>query len=72
MERTRKRKRAASELPREAAPTAEEELEIEEIWGGGGGGVEDYLEQLVLSPRAEEDIMPAQNRAERGNMTVEE
>ena len=25
--------------------------------GGGGGGVEDYLEQPVLSPRAEENIM---------------
>ena len=26
----------------------------------------------MLSPRAEEDIMPAQNRAERGNRTTEE
>ena len=38
VERTRKRKRAASELLREAAPTAEEELETEEIREGGGGG----------------------------------
>ena len=37
----------------------------------GGGGFEDYPEQLVLSPSAEE-TMPAQNRAKRGNRRAEE
>ena len=78
MEKTRKRKRAALELPGEAAlelpgeaaPVAKQELEIEENWGGGGG-VEDYPEKPVLSPKAEEDIMTAQNKAERGIRTIE-
>ena len=74
VERIRKRKRATSELKREATLTIEEELETEEKGGvGGGGGVfEDYPEQQVLSPRAEENIMPTQNKTERGNMTAKE
>ena len=39
VERARKRKRVASELPREAALTAKEEPKIEKMEGGGGGGV---------------------------------
>ena len=73
MERTRKSKWATSKLQRKTAPTVEEEIETEEMGGRGGGGVvEDYPEQPVLSPRAEEDSMPAQRRVERGNMTLEE
>ena len=56
VERARKGKRASIEMLRE----------VEEIWG-----FEDYLEQPVLSPRAEE-TMPAQNRAESGKSIVEE
>ena len=37
VDRARKRKIAYTDFPREAAPAAEEELEIEEI-----GGFEDY------------------------------
>ena len=56
VERIRKRKRETSELQRETTPTAEEEVETEEL---GGGGFEDYPEQPVLSPRVEEDTTPA-------------
>ena len=42
------------EMPREAIPVVEEEPETEK-WGRGGG-FGDYLEQPVLSPRAEETI----------------
>ena len=38
MERARRRKRETLELPREAAPVVEEELETKEMKGGGGGG----------------------------------
>ena len=63
MERTRKRKRAPLELQREVAPIVEEDLDIEERGGGGGGGrFKDYPEKPMLSPRAEEDIMPTQSR----------
>ena len=44
-------------------PATEDELETEER--GGGGGVEDYPEQPVLSPRAEKDTMLTQSRAEK-------
>ena len=44
VERARKRKRVAIELPREVTPVVEEEPEIEER-----GCFEDYLEQSVLS-----------------------
>ena len=73
MERTRKRKRATSELQREASPLAEEELGTEERGRGrgGGGDVEDYPEQPVLSLRAEEDTMLAQSIAKRGSRTAE-
>ena len=67
VERARKRKRVASELPREAALAAKEEPKTEKMeggGGGGGGGFEDYPEELVLSPRDEEE-MPAHNRVER-------
>ena len=52
VERARKRKRAATELPKEATPAVEEGPETEEI-----GGFEDYLGQPVLSPRAEEIVL---------------
>ena len=67
VERTKKRKRETLELQREVAPPAEEELETEEM-----GVVEDYPKQLVLSLRAEENIMPAHTRVERGNKTIKE
>ena len=51
VERTRKRKRETSKIQGEAVLVAEGRLEIEER---GGGGFEDYLEQPVLSLRAEE------------------
>ena len=38
VEKVRKRKRAAIELPKGATPTTEEEPETEEGGGGGGGG----------------------------------
>ena len=38
VERTRKIKKATSELQREVTPIAEEELETKEGGGGGGGG----------------------------------
>ena len=70
VERARKRKKAGTGLPREATPIAKEELETEE-GGGGGGGVDDYPEQLVLSPRAEEIVL-AHNIAEIRKRRVEE
>ena len=57
MDRARKRKRAATKLPREATPIAKEELEAEEM-----GGFEYYLEHPVLFPSAKETLL-AQNRA---------
>ena len=62
VERTRKRKRATSELQEEAVTTVEERLETEEM-----RGFEDSSEQLVLSSRAEEDTILAQSRTERGS-----
>ena len=40
--------------------------------GGGGCWVEDYPEQPVLTLRAEEDMMPTKNKAERGNIIAQE
>ena len=57
VERARKRKRATTEMLREATLVVEEKLETEER----GGGFEDYSEQQVLSPSSEETV-PAHNR----------
>ena len=65
---SKKYKRVDMDLPREAGPAIEEELEIEER---GGGGVEYYPEPPVLSSNLEETL-PAQNRAEIGKNKVEE
>ena len=54
VERASKKKKVASKLLREATSIADEKQEIEER--GGGGEVEDYSKQLVLSPRAEETL----------------
>ena len=61
VERARKRKRAVVELPREATPIVEEELEFEEE--GGGVGFKDYPKQPVLSLSVKEVVL-AHNRAE--------
>ena len=66
VERARKRKRADTDFPRDAVPTVEEEPKNEEM-----GGFEDYPEQPVLSPSAEETLS-AQNIEERGKRIAEE
>ena len=65
VERVRKRKRAAIELPKEATSTVEEGPRTKEL-----GGFEDYPKKLVLSFNAEETLH-AHNKAKSGKRIEE-
>ena len=55
--RIRKRKRVETKQQRETTLVVEVEDELgHEERGGGGWGLEDYIEQLVLFPTTEEEI----------------